>query len=863
MSLSTKRVKTKLSDYKPSGWLIPEVDLEFFLQPKSTLVKSKLHIQANPSLNPGASLSQISRTLVLNGESLNLISIRLDGQLLQSSDYILQDTSLEILKVSMSDHILEIENTINPIENTELLGLYQSNGIYCTQNEPEGFRRISYFIDRPDILSVYTVKIIVDPKECPIALSNGNRISIEDGSDGRKKYTWKDPFPKPSYLFALVAGDLDKISDHFITKSGRRVELEIYSNKGLSSYCNFAMESLKLAMQWDEESFGREYDLDLYMIVAVNDFNMGAMENKGLNIFNSKLVLASEQTATDTVFEDILSVIAHEYFHNWTGNRITCRDWFQLTLKEGLTVFRDQLFSQDKLGNGVKRIDDVDFLRNFQFPEDNGPLSHPIQPKEYLDIDNFYTRTVYEKGAEVIRMLYTLLGKDDFRKGMDLYFHRHDGQAVTTKDFVDCMQDSTSIDLSVFRNWYDRKGTPILKFTEHYNSDSQKYDIIWQDINYNSSNIPLTYPIQYSVYVGDEIVASGIWQLSGELGTINVGLFDKKPILSVLENFSAPIELQWQQSLDDEYFLWAKSKDAFVRWDSGNKIKNRIIQSKINLNFEVDLRFEQSYATILDSIANNKDEFRLIASLLNVPNITNCTNIQKVYKLSETKKAISELRQSISELHAESLLQNYNYLLAYLREESSRLKAVGGRMLKNTILSFLKDESMIYEQWLYADNLTDEIASLRILSHSDSDYFFRIMDAFFSKWKSNPLVLDFWFSSQASSEREDTLTRVQDIKNSNYFDIKNPNRVSALLGNFSRNRLQFHKTDGKAYDFIRDCILELDRINPQSAARLSKNLGDLDHLPIEQRVLLKKNIEIILKEKNLSNLVFEILDSYI
>ncbi|NCS94689.1 MAG: aminopeptidase N, partial [Leptospira sp.] len=749
MSQSPQRVKTKLSDYKPSGWLIPEVDLEFSLHPTNTIVKSKFRIIANPASKDSQNSSQNSPRLFLNGESLSLVSIRLDGRALSKEDFILNDHGLEILNLNSDEHEIEIENTIKPLENTELLGLYQSNGIYCSQNEPEGFRRITYFIDRPDILSIYSVKIIVDPTNCPIALSNGNRIGVEDLADGRKVHIWKDPFPKPSYLFALVAGDLDKINDQFITMSGRKVDLEIYSNKGLSSYCNFAMESLKLAMKWDEERFGREYDLDLYMIVAVNDFNMGAMENKGLNIFNSKLVLASEQTATDSVFEDILSVIAHEYFHNWTGNRITCRNWFQLTLKEGLTVFRDQLFSQDKLGSGVKRIDDVDFLRNYQFPEDNGPLSHPIQPKEYLDIDNFYTRTVYEKGAEVIRMIYTLLGEENFRKGMNLYFERHDGQAVTTKEFIDSMQDSTSIDLKTFRNWYDRKGTPILSFEEKYNEVNQNFEILWKDSNFSNSKIPLTYPIKYSVYQDEEVVDEGIWQLNGDSGIIHVGSFSSKPTLSLLETFSAPIELKWQQSIDEEYFLWAKSKDAFVRWDSGNKIKNRIIQTTIDSNFVPDPKFEMSYATILESIPKNKKDFRLLANLINIPNLTNSTNLQKVYKLPETKYAISLLRESIATIHSEALVKNYQYLNSYLKEESNRLKAVGARMLKNTSLSFLKDESMVFDQWLYADNLTDEIASLRILSHSDSEYFSKIMDAFFSKWKTNPLVLDFWFSCQA------------------------------------------------------------------------------------------------------------------
>jgi aminopeptidase N len=871
LSLSFPRNRTKLSEYNPSIWLIPNVNLEFSLSPNETNIVSqfiilpneKFDIQTNEISYKNKSTSTLNEDLFLNGIDLLLDQVILDGEILNPSQYQLSANGLTIPNLSFVEHQIEIKNRINPISNTELLGLYLSNGIYCTQNEPEGFRRITFFIDRPDILSIYTVKIFVNSLECPIALSNGNRISSEDLSNGKKVITWLDPFPKPTYLFALVAGDLDKVIDSFTTFSGRKIDLEIYCNKGLSSYCRFAMESLKYAMNWDEKSFGREYDLDLYMIVAVNDFNMGAMENKGLNIFNSKLVLASEDTATDSVFEDILSVIAHEYFHNWTGNRITCRDWFQLTLKEGLTVFRDQLFSQDLLGAGVKRIDDVDFLRNFQFPEDNGPLSHPIQPKEYLDIDNFYTRTVYEKGAEVIRMGYTLLGRETFRKAMDLYFLKYDGKAITTNEFLECLESASGRNLSVFRNWYDRSGTPVLQLIENFNSKTETFELTWKDMNFSSSQLPLHFPISFSIYQDGKVQSQGLWEWIGESGKVDIGKFTQKPILSLLEDFSAPIILDWNQSEDELYFLWANSLSAFVRWDSGNKIKKNILDQFIEGNFIYQARFLETYEKILDSIPSFPNEVRLISYLLEIPNLSYLTNLQIEYKILESKIAIEELRNQISQEHTSKINSIYDTMLTKCKNSSDRLSGAGFRILKNTCLGFLQDEEKIFLQWETADNLTDEIASLKILSHSDTEYFEKIMNQFKTKWNHNPLVMDYWLSAQAGSEREDTLDRVMEILNSDYFDIKNPNRVGALLGNYSRNRIQFHREDGRGYEFIRDCICKLDEINPQSAARLSKNLGDLDHLPNRLRKKLKENIETILSRKNLSNLVFEVLDNII
>ncbi|WCL48073.1 aminopeptidase N [Leptospira sp. GIMC2001] len=866
-SSTNSRNKTKLSDYEPSPWLIPDIFLDFELDPLQTVVSSEFVLVTNPEYRPK---SLDPQEVFLMGEKLILDSIEWDGQILNSSEYKTTDKGIHIFRSVNSQAKVKIRNQISPKLNTELLGLYQSSGIFCTQNEPEGFRHITYFLDRPDILSRYKVRIRANNSEYPFLLSNGNRIESGFTTNNQAYVIWEDPFPKPSYLFALVAGNLAVTKDQFKTSSGRVIDLEIYTNLGNEDKTTFAMESLKLAMAWDEEKFGLEYDLDLYMIVAVDDFNMGAMENKGLNIFNSKLVLASPETTTDTSYEDILSVIAHEYFHNWSGNRVTLRDWFQLTLKEGLTVFRDQLFSQDKIGADVKRIDDVDFLRNFQFPEDQGLLSHPIQPKEYLDIDNFYTRTVYEKGAEVIRIAYNIIGQENFRKAMDLYFSRYDGMAVTTEEFVTSLEEASGYDLGVFRNWYHRKGTPQISIREEYSSDTGEFTIHWRDLDEVNQQLPLVFPVKYSLYLDHKKIESDMFIWEGYSGSKTWKNLFNKPILSIFQNFTVPVILDYPRELDEIHFLWANDDDAFVRWDSGNYLKyyelNRLIGIyQENSNQSIDSRILDSYKIIISNIKTGKSDLRFLAYLLEIPGINQITNLQPEYNIEGSQAVIEIYHNQISSHFQNEFLEVYEFLKSKLNQSNlSRLEASGIRFLKNHCLNFLVHrEDLIYEQFRKATNLTDELASLKLLTRKITTFRQSAIEEFRDKWKQNPLVMDHWLQIQASSEIPNALDEVSKLKQSVYFDLKNPNRVASLLGSFSKNRLRFHSEDGKGYKFLVDSILELDSINSQSAARLTKSFSDIAKLPITYRERAIDELKRLHSEKKLSNLVFELVDSFV
>lgn len=839
--------------------MIPHINIHFQLETGAVTVDSEFIISPNSNVP-----SPPDRT-VLDGVGIELLSLNWNDETLYlDKDYVVTETSLEIFRSVRDETKVRISSLIHPDLNTELMGLYRSSGIYCTQNEPEGFRRILYYLDRPDVLSTYRVKITANSKEYPHLLSNGNRIEEGVETDGRHYVIWDDPFPKPTYLFAVVAGNLEVVKDTYQTGSGREISLEIYTNPGNGQFCGFAMDSLKLAMDWDEVTFHREYDLDLYMIVAVDDFNMGAMENKGLNIFNSKLVLASPETATDSIYEDILSVIAHEYFHNWTGNRITLRDWFQLTLKEGLTVFRDQLFSQDKIGSAVMRIQDVDFLRNYQFPEDSGTLAHPIQPKEYLDIDNFYTRTIYEKGAEIIRMTYTILGRAKFIEALDLYFERHDGKAITTEDFIKTLEDSSGADLKLFRNWYHRKGTPSIQITEDYDKDSGLYKLYWKDSNLPADNLELVYPVRYCVHHKDNFSESGLTIWSGGSGVLELPNLQERPILSLFQEFSAPVQVLWDRPIEDLHYLWVHDTDSFIRWDSGSLVKIAEIERiALNLSTSVDPRLLASYTEILDSVPVEPEDLRFYAYLILLPNLTAVTNLQDQYRIQETHLALRALEDSLSNKFRSQILEEYNKCRSRLEmDEMSRLEASGIRYFKNACLNFLRtEEDLLFEQSTQASQLTDEIASLRILSHSDSDISAKAFQNFCEKWKGNPLVMDHWLSLQASSEREDCLEIVKSLKQSKFFDVKNPNRVSSLLGSYARNRLRFHRADGKGYEFLADSILELDQINTQSAARLAKNFSEIGKLPPEYQTKMRESADKILSYSKLSNLVYEIINS--
>ncbi|MCC5813902.1 MAG: aminopeptidase N [Leptospira sp.] len=865
MHSEPSRKKIRLVDYKPPSYKTDSLSLEFHLDSKHTIVSSDFVVYPSHEQDE----LQDYRYLFLNGINLQLLNIKLDGNELSESDYQLTSKGLEILKKINKPTRLQIVNSIRPIENSELLGLYQSSGIFCTQNEPEGFRRITYFFDRPDVLCTYKVKIVTDAK-IPYLLANGNLLEQGLAGDGKHYAIWEDPFPKPTYLFALVAGDLEKITDNYTTKSGKVKKLEIYTNIGKSHYANFAMESLKLAMEWDEDVFHREYDLDTYMIVAVDDFNMGAMENKGLNVFNSKLVLASPDTATDSIFEDILSVIAHEYFHNWTGNRITLRDWFQLTLKEGLTVFRDQLFSQDKIGAGVKRIDDVDFLRNYQFPEDAGKLSHPIQPKEFLDIDNFYTRTVYEKGAEVIRMIYTIVGREKFVQALDHYFEDFDGKAITTEEFVSVFEKNLGVDLVTFRNWYHRKGTPVLEINDTFDPKAGTYTIEWKDCNHSESALDLHYPVLYTIHKNgnsnpsNKSFESGLFHWKGKGGREQFTGLVERPVLSLLQNFSAPIHLRWSRPKEDLYYLWVHDSDPFTRWDSGLNIKIQEIERlSLDSNAHVDRNIIQSYRELLINLPGSWEGLRLLSYLLQIPGLTSVTNLQDVYKIDESFRSIQKLESSITAEWKSVLISIYlNYSERLKSNSFDRLEASSLRLFKNTILGFLfEEDEMLYKQFSESESLTEKIAALKILSHSDSPLRLQALDEFAYNWKSNPLVMDYWLSIQASSCREDTLETVRNLKKSDYFDIRNPNRVSALLGSFSRNRLRFHREDGVGYEFLVEAITELDGINSQSSSRLAKQFTDFAKLPARNQEKLRIALKPLKDSKSLSDLLYEVVQS--
>jgi len=865
----SNRTKKKIEDYKPLPYRIPFLNLELDLSPEDTRVCARYELHPNPFASETPFLLDTDGCdIFLDGVQLNLESISFNDKLLKPEEYSLVPGGLLLPKAWKGQRVkLEIITHISPASNTELIGLYQSSGIYCTQNEPEGFRRITFYPDRPDVLSVYRVRIETR-ENLEYLLSNGNRIGSGYTETGKQFALWEDPFPKPCYLFALVAGNLEKLEDTFVTCTGRRIQLEIYTNRGKSEYAKFAMESLKLAMRWDEEVFHREYDLDLYMIVAVDDFNMGAMENKGLNLFNSKLVLASPETVTDSIFEDILSVVAHEYFHNWSGNRVTLRDWFQLTLKEGLTVFRDQLFSQDMIGS-VKRIDDVDFLRTYQFPEDQGKLAHPIQPREYLDIDNFYTRTVYEKGAEVIRMIYTITSRKGFVEAMDEYFRRYDGKAVTTDDFLDVFE-SLGYDLSVFRNWYLRKGTPRILIQEKYVPEESLYTITWEDENFKDTKIPLHYPVLYTLHDTGErkILQKGIFHWKGRSGEERfVGLNGSRPVLSLFQEFSSPVEWEWHRPVSDLLYLWRYDPDPFTRQDSSFQVKLAMIDRLMGENtpeaesVSIDSILD-CYTFLLESLPQDWQELRLLAYLIRIPSLVAVTNLQPMYRLEGTHSAILSLKASICSGLQKDWLKVYK--LAGSRIEKSlgnRLEASGIRYFRNEVLEFLNEEDLLVHQFRTSQNMTDTVASLKVLSHSGFPSYDTCLKEFASKWKDNPLVMDYWLSIQGGSSVTDCFERVKELKNSDYFDIRNPNRIFALLGSFTRNRLRFHDFSGETYRWIAEIILELDGINSQSASRLAKSFSDLGKLPDANQKHAREALSMIRSRKNISNLVYEVVDS--
>jgi aminopeptidase N len=815
-----KPVKTHyLKDYQPTPYAVESLHLRFVLEEDSTRVIST----ARYVLRDGA----VGGCLDLHGEHLRLIGLKRDGQPLSDAHYTHTDEGLRVLACPETFE-LECETEIEPQKNTALSGLYKSGGNFCTQCEAEGFRRITYYPDRPDVMTIFTTRIEADKARYPVLLSNGNLMERGDLPEGRQYSVWHDPHKKPSYLFALVAGDLEMVEDHFVTQSGRQVTLRIFAQAHNIDQCDFAMQSLKNSMRWDEERFGLEYDLDIFMIVAVDDFNMGAMENKGLNIFNSKLVFASPQTATDFDYESIDAVIAHEYFHNWTGNRVTCRDWFQLTLKEGLTVFRDQEYTSDQMSRAVKRIDDVKLLRAFQFPEDAGAMSHPIQPTHYIEMNNFYTLTVYEKGAEVIRMYQTLLGVAGFRKGMDLYFARHDGQAVTVDEFRAAMADANGRDLTQFRRWYEQKGTPVALAQGEYDAMTQRYTLHLTQkpprMHPQDAREPLHIPFALGLLdaQGRDLLPEGTRVLDW-VQTQQSFVFEgiaSEPIPSLLRNFSAPVELEFDYSNEQLAFLLAHDTDAFNRWEAGQTLMARAILQ--DQGYASDALLEGLRATLLND--GLEPAFRAFA--LALPDMAWLAEQTARVDIDGLTEAHRRLEKEI----ARALLQDFQAIyqkMACPPPYQPSAEQAGKRALRNLALRYwmaLDSSDALHAAWNQfhaAENMTDVSAALGLMASSARQEREVVLHTFYEHWKKQPLVLDKWFALQAGSKHPNALAHCVALSQHKDFNLKNPNRVRSLLAVMMRNLPVFHHASGRGYQLLADNIIELNAINPQIGARMA------------------------------------------
>jgi aminopeptidase N len=863
----------RLEDYRPPEFLIDRADLRFELSPEQTVVDSALELRRNPAAVRG------DGDLRLDGELLELARVSIDGRLLTPSDYRHQADALVLHRVP-DRFRLHTRVHIHPASNTALEGLYVSGDMLCTQCEAEGFRRITFFLDRPDVMARFSTTLVGDKERYPVLLSNGNPAGTEDLLDGRHLARWEDPFPKPSYLFAMVAGDLRAVSDRFRTASGREVALNIYVEPENLDKCAHAMASLQKAMRWDEESYGREYDLEVYNVVAVSHFNMGAMENKGLNIFNAKYVLARPDTATDRDFQGIEGVIAHEYFHNWTGNRITCRDWFQLSLKEGFTVFRDQEFSADMGSRGVKRVEDVRALRARQFPEDSGPLAHPVRPESYIEINNFYTATVYEKGAELVRMQANLLGPELFRKATDLYFARNDGRAVTTDDFVACMAEASGRDLTVFKRWYEQAGTPELEIRGVYDRDARSYELSVRQHTPATPGQKHKAPLHIPMAVGllDAEGRDLPLRLEGEkapppTGTRVLELLEQeqsfrfvdlaeRPLPSLLRGFSAPVKVHFDYSDGDLMFLMANDSDGFNRWDAAQTLSQRLLLALVeDADAPVPAGFTDAFRRAL---GDEQADPALLAEILTLPSESHLGEQMPVVDVDGIHRAREDLRTRIAiELRAE-LLSGYLGKREIGPYEPSPW-AIGRRALKNLCLSYLMQAgegdalSLCREQFDAGDNMTDRTAALRLLVDAGGEAAEEALEGFYEQWRDDQLVLDKWFAIQATSKRADTLERVRRLMSHPDFTITNPNRVRSLVGAFCMgNQVRFHGADGAGYRFLGEQVLELDAINPQIAARLLQALVRWRRYDALRQDLMRAELERIVEVEAVSKDVYEV-----
>ncbi|QPC94010.1 aminopeptidase N [Mesorhizobium sp. INR15] len=865
----------KLEDYRANDYLIPETNLTFRLSPEATIVTATLTIERREGVATSA-------PLVLDGDGLTLHRIEIDGRKAAPEDFLATPDQLTIARPPAADRFqLILETELAPARNEALMGLYRSSNVYCTQCEAEGFRRITYFLDRPDILSVYTVRVEAPRDEAPLLLSNGNPVEAGDLADGWHYARWHDPFPKPSYLFALVAGNLGLVGDSFVTMSGRKVELGIYVEPGKEALAGYAMDALKRSMQWDEEAFGREYDLDVFNIVAVSDFNMGAMENKGLNIFNDKYVLADQETATDADFANIEAIIAHEYFHNWTGNRITCRDWFQLCLKEGLTVFRDHEFSADQRSRAVKRIAEVRTLRSHQFPEDQGPLAHPVRPRRYREINNFYTATVYEKGSEVVRMIRTILGAKTFRAGMDLYFERHDGEAATIEDFIKVFEDASGHDLSQFALWYHQAGTPNLTVSSTHNPALQEFTLeIEQSVPPTPSesrkrlmHIPLAFglmgadgkAVEYTSVDGAS-VEDGVIHIRKRRHMVRFSGVAERPAVSLNRGFSAPVTLSVEQKADDQFFLAANDSDAFARWQAFNTL---VTDAMIGAFRQVLGGQQPAFAARLTGLAGRiagdetlEPAYRALALAL-----PSEADIARDIGRNIDPDAIFAGREALTIAMAKANQQAFSDLYIGLASNaafSPDAASAGRRALRNILLDFLSllpgGAELAADHFHSATNMTDRAAALTVLAHRHhgSPEAIDALAAFETRYRNDALVMDKWFQIQASVPGPRTVETVRALTGHPAFSMANPNRVRSLIGTFSSaNQTGFHRADGAGYLFFSQAVAEVEQRNPQVAARLATALRSWRSLePLRQA----KAREALLSIANGGNLSADLRD---
>jgi len=850
-------------DYKPSSFLIDTVHLTVDLSEEKARVTAILAIYGNKE-NPATEL-------ILDGCQQKLLSVKINNQVVDPSQYNVTDEQL-IIKNVPHEFQLEIISENEPQNNTELMGLYKSGGNFCTQCEAEGFRKITYYLDRPDVMAIFTTKIIADKKQYPVLLANGNLIEQGDLENGRHFAVWNDPFRKPCYLFAMVAGNLAKIEDHFITMHKRKVTLQIFAAQSVIHQCDFAMEALKKAMRWDEEVYGREYDLDIFMIVAVNDFNFGAMENKGLNIFNDKFILADAKTATDFDYASIDLVVGHEYFHNWSGNRVTLRDWFQLSLKEGFTVFREQSFTESVALAEVDRIHNVKRLRSAQFPEDAGPLAHPVRPDSYIEMNNFYTMTVYEKGSEVIRMLRTILGVKKYRQATDLYFAKNDGKAVTCDDFVQAMEEASGLDLTQFKLWYSQSGTPELKVKSEYITDKKQFHLYVEQSCPPTPNQPVKQAMHIPLVIGllnktgkDMHLPEATLNIKKQAEHFIFENIAEKPVLSLSRGFSAPVKMTYDYSEEELAFLMAHDSDGVARWEAGQQYAVQVLLKLIKQyqqkeNFSEPHLFLQAMLALLNDKSINK---ALIAEMLLLPDELYLCELMEKIDVEAIVAARQFLKKTMAQFLHEALLKTYQENLPKA-EYRYVIEDVASRALRNACLHYLvlletkEILDVCFEQFSTANNMTDQFAALSALVNTDSVYRSKALAAFYGQWQHAHLVVDKWFAVQAAANSTHVIDDVKELLKHSAFNLKNPNRARSVLTFFSKNFAHFHAASGEGYALLAEYVLLLDKINPSVAARLVAAFANWREFTEPRCKMMKDQLEMI-AAKELSPNVYEIV----